>query len=271
MGEAALDRVRLDNPSRDLLLLRLQVLDLDESMRVDRLRELVDESFFLPDMRGGRLGELEGAERLLELRAYAVERGVRIRGDHRTDELERKPDRTRLERRQARRTAERVAEELLVDMNLVAVELCIDGVAAAAEVDEVQQRQVLLELLVRDREPLDELVRRDRRLAAFAARREQVGEQRLQDAEALRRHRAGEALDDGIRLVLRRPRPPASAAGLRARCARRALPRPRGGAARTARAGSRGRPGGGSSAQAGARMRTAVTKTSPSTRLRSPP
>ena len=165
MGETALDRVRLDDPRHDLLLLRLQVLDLDEPVRVDRLRQLVDETFFLADVWGGCLRELERAERLLELRAHAVERRVRAGRDHRPDELEREPDRARLERRQPRRPAERVAEQLLVDVHLVAVQLGVDGVAAAAEVDEVQQREMLLELLLRDREPLDELVRRDRRLA----------------------------------------------------------------------------------------------------------
>ena len=62
------------------------------------------------------------AERLLELVAHAVERRVRVGGDHRPDELECQPDRARLERRQPRRATERVAEELLVDVHLVAVE-----------------------------------------------------------------------------------------------------------------------------------------------------
>ncbi len=80
-------------------------------------------------------------------------------------------------------------------MHRVPVELCVDRVAAAAEVDEVEQRQVLLEELLRDREALDELVCRDDRLALVPAGREQVREQRLQHAEALRRHRAGRALE----------------------------------------------------------------------------
>jgi hypothetical protein len=37
------------------------------------------------------------------------------------------------------------------------VERCVDRVAAAAEVDEVQQLQVLFELVLRDVEALDEL------------------------------------------------------------------------------------------------------------------
>ena len=147
MREAALDRVRLDRARHDLLLLGLQVLDLDELVLVDRLRELVDEILLGADVRRGCLREVERAERLLELRADAVERRVRAGGDHRADELEREADRARLERRQPRRPAERVAEELLVDVHLVAVQLGVDGVAAAAEVDEVEQREMLLELL----------------------------------------------------------------------------------------------------------------------------
>ena len=112
----------------------------------------------------GRLREVERAERLLELRAHAVERRVRAGGDHRPDELEREPDRARLERRQPRRAAERVAEELLVDVHLVALQLGVDGVAAAAEVDEVEQREVLLELPRRGIEKRStSSLRRDRR------------------------------------------------------------------------------------------------------------
>ncbi len=107
---------------------------------------LRDEILFLAGVRRGCLRQLELAERLLELRADAVERRVRAGRDHRPDELEREPDRARLERRQPRRAAERVAEELLVDVHLVAAQLGVDRVAAAAEVDEVEQRQVLLEL-----------------------------------------------------------------------------------------------------------------------------
>ena len=65
----------------------------------------------------------------------------------RPDELEREPDRTRLERREPRREAEDVAVQLLVDAHHVVVELGVDRVAPAAEVDEVEQRQCLHQLL----------------------------------------------------------------------------------------------------------------------------
>ena len=161
VGEAALDRVWLDAPGHHLLLLGLQVLDLDELVIVDRMGERVDESLLLADVGREGLRQLERAERLLELGAHAIEWGVGAGRDHRPDELERKPNRARLERRQPWCAAERVSEELLVDVHLVAVQLGVDRVAAAAEVDQVEQREMLLELLRRNREAVDELVRRD--------------------------------------------------------------------------------------------------------------
>src|SRR5581483_9834652 len=102
--------------------------------------------------RNRRLREVELAERLLELAAHLVEGTVRLRGDHRPDELEGEPDGAGLERREPRRRAERVAEELLVDPHRVSVQLGVDGVAASPEVDQVEERQVLLERLERDPE-----------------------------------------------------------------------------------------------------------------------
>ena len=61
---------------------------------------------------------------------------------------------------------------------------------------------MLLELVGRDREALHELARRDRSLAVLAARGQQVGEQRLQHAEALGRDRAGEPLAGALRFAL---------------------------------------------------------------------
>src|SRR5205807_8653838 len=77
------------------------------------------------DRRRGRLGELEDAEGLLELPAYPCKRRVRSRGDHRPDVFEREPDRTGLERRQPWRETERVAPELLVDVDLAVAKLGI--------------------------------------------------------------------------------------------------------------------------------------------------
>src|SRR5207247_10413599 len=101
----------------------------------------------------------------------------------RADELEREPDGAALERRQPRRRAERVPEELLVDVHLIALQLCVDRVAAATEVDEVEQAQVLLELVFRDLQALEQLRGGHDRLALVAALAEQVGEQSLEHPE----------------------------------------------------------------------------------------
>ncbi len=139
-----------------------------------------------------RHGEL--AESLLELLANALERRLRFRGDHRPDELERQADRASFERRQAGRAPEGVAEELLVHAHLVAVQRGVDRIAAAPEVDEVEELKVVVELVVRDVEAVDELLRGDGRPRLVAAAGEQVCEQRLEDAEALGRERSDRTL-----------------------------------------------------------------------------
>ena len=179
------------------------------------------------DVRLGRLGELELPERLLELLADARQRRVRVGGDHRPDVLEGEPDRARLERRQARRGAERVAPQLLVDVHRAVVQLGIDRVAAAAEVDEVEEGEVLLELVGRDRgEALEQLRRRDLGVALLAACCEEIREQRLQHGEALGRDGPGRALGGSVagRAPASRARAPAARPrGARARVAARPL------------------------------------------------
>ena len=118
---------------------------------------------------------------------------MRVGRDGRADVLDCEPDRPRLERRQLGRPAEHVAVKLLVDADAagVLVELGVDGVAAAAEVDEVEQREVVLELLGGDREAVRELGSVEVGVAAVTTGGEQVGEQRLQQPEPLRCDRAG--------------------------------------------------------------------------------
>src|SRR6185503_14594862 len=112
----------------------------------------------------------------------------------RADVLDREPDRARLEWRELRRTAEHVAVQLLLDADDVAVVLRVHRIAPSAEVHEVQEREVVLELLDRDREPSGDLVGRERRRALVSTRREQMREERLQHAEPLRRDRTDRAL-----------------------------------------------------------------------------
>src|SRR5205809_1030260 len=75
-------------------------------------------------------------------------------------------------------------------MYLAVAKLGVDGVAAAAEVDEIQELEVLLERLGRDVESFADLDRGDRRLCFVPAAVEQVRKERLEQAEALRRHGA---------------------------------------------------------------------------------
>ena len=104
LGSCALERVRLDESRRRRLLALLLVLDLDEPPLADRLRSASRRGLPPRRRRAARgLRELELAERLLELARTRVERRVRLGRDHRADELEREPDRARLERRQPRR------------------------------------------------------------------------------------------------------------------------------------------------------------------------
>src|SRR6185312_13962247 len=106
------------------------------------------------DLRVGRLRELELSERLLELLPHAVERCVRVGGDHGADELQGEPDRACLERSQARCASERVPVQLLVDVHAVTLERGVDRVTATAEVDEVEELEVLFELFLWNVEPL---------------------------------------------------------------------------------------------------------------------
>src|SRR5207237_623929 len=78
--QTALDRVRLDRSRLDLHRVRLQVLELDEAMLIDRARELRNQVFLLADVRRRRLRERERAEGLLELRAHPVEGRMRTGG-----------------------------------------------------------------------------------------------------------------------------------------------------------------------------------------------
>ena len=204
MRELALEVVGLHQALRPGLLALLLVLDLDEPVFVDGVREGRDQPLLLGgDLRLGRLRQLELAERLLELAPHARDGAVRLGGDPGPDEVERQADRARLERRQARRGAERLAVELLVDVHDLAAEFRVHRVAAAAEVDEVEEREVLLERLPRNVEAVDELLRVDLGAPVLSAAGEQVGEERLEHREALGCHRPRGALDGGRLGLLR--------------------------------------------------------------------
>src|SRR3954451_17972411 len=94
--------------------------------------------------------------------------------------------------------SEGVPVELLVDMDFVALERGVDRVTAAAEVDEVEQLEVLLELILGNVEALDELVRRNDGVVPLAASGEEIREQRLQHREAFGHDGAGGAFADHL-------------------------------------------------------------------------
>ena len=139
---------------------------------------------------------------------------MRLGRDRRADVLDREPDRASLEGRELRRPPEDVSVELLVDAHDVAVVHRVHGVAAAAEVDEVEKREVILELVERDRDALRELRRVEHRSPLVAAGGEELGEERLEDSEALGCNRPDRALGQRLTRIRapcaggnRRPRP----------------------------------------------------------------
>ena len=117
-------------------------------------------------------------------------------------------------------------------MPVVLVDLGVDRVAAAAEVDEVEQRERVLQLLARDREPRGEIVGVEAGVAVLAAGGEDVREQRLEHAEALGRDRPDGAVAAIGRARRRGARGPAT--GLSPSCCSRSSASPSATASRSA-------------------------------------
>ena len=189
------------------LVALLEVFDLDHAALVDGFGERPDELFLgVADEGGRRLRQLELSKGLLELATYAVERRMGLGGDRRADVFDREPDGSRLERGQLRRPAEHVTVELLVDPHRsgVVVDFGVHRVAAAAEVDEVEQGEGLLQLLPRNREAGRKLIGIEHRLSALTARGEDLRQQCLQHAKALGR----DGPDGTVGLVRRMVDPP---------------------------------------------------------------
>ncbi len=112
------------------------------------------------------------------------------------EQVDRRDERLRLERKQAGRAREVVAVGLGVDLDLVALQLGVEDVGAAAEVDDVQQLDVVAQLeSAREVELVGHLGDRGSFSPALAASISMPGEG----------HQAGEALgpDRGLRAAVR--------------------------------------------------------------------
>ena len=91
------------------------------------------------------------AERLDDLLAGALQAALR---QVVAEEVDRRDQRLRLQRQQPRRAGEVVAVGLGVDLDLVALDFGVEDVGAAAEVDDVEQLDVLPQLLAGQLEAL---------------------------------------------------------------------------------------------------------------------
>ena len=127
------------------------------------------------------------AERLDDLRPGALQAAL---GQVVAEEVDRGDQRLRLQRQQPRRAGEVVAVGLGVDLDLVAQDLRVEDVGAAAEVDDVEQLDVLLQLLGGQLQPLAQ-VGGLQPLALLGGLDQHAGE----------RHQAGEALGADRRLA----------------------------------------------------------------------
>src|SRR3990170_1377312 len=185
--QLTLDRVRLDQTKRRAVVAFFEVLDLDDDALLRRLAQDLDERLLVRRVsRLGSPGEIEAAKGLLEFLADTLERRVRVGGDRRADVLDCQADRTSFERRELGRAPEDIAVELLVDAYDVTFVHRIHGVTAAAEVHEIEKREVILKLLDRDGEPRCQLACVEHGGTLVSAGGEKLREERLEDTESLR-------------------------------------------------------------------------------------
>ena len=149
VGEA----VGLDLALGELVLVLLVVVDREHAAALDRLVHLARDVGVVA-ARGRDLQPLlRGivAERRDDLLAGADEPALR---QVVAEQVDRRDQRLGLERQQPRGPGEVVAVGLGVDLDLVALQLGVEHVGPAAEVDDVEQVDVVAELLVADVEPL---------------------------------------------------------------------------------------------------------------------
>ncbi len=153
---AVLQPVGLDRAFGELVLVLLVVLELENPAGADRLVDLARD-LGVAAAAGGDLQPLLGgivAERGDDLGAGALQAALR---QVVAEEVDRGDQGLGLERQQPRRAGEVVAVGLGVDLDLVALDFGEEDVGAAAEVDDVEQVDVLLQLLVGQFEALAQL------------------------------------------------------------------------------------------------------------------
>ncbi len=126
------------------------------------------------------------AERLDDLRAGGQQAGL---GQVVAEEVDGRNERLRLQRQQPRGLGEVVAVGVRVDLDPVADDLRVEDVGAAAEVDDVEDVEVLAQLVHRDVELAEHLLGRQAALVAGGA-----------DQRAGEGDQAGEALGPDHRL-----------------------------------------------------------------------
>ncbi len=221
---AVLQPVGLDPALGELVLVLLVVAELEHPALGDRL---VDEAGDLGVAAAGR-GDLQPllggvvAERLDDFPARGLQVGLR---QVVAEEVDRRHQRLRLQRQQAGGAGEVVAVGLGVDLDLVAEDFRVEDVGAAAEVDDVQQLDVLAQLLRGQLEPVAQLG--DLQPLALFRRFDQHPGEGDQAGEALGpdRRLAAAVGAGALRLLFaaggRRPRP----VGSRSRGARSSRPR----------------------------------------------
>src|SRR6478736_7693505 len=141
-------QIRLDHARRELVARARVVADPHQALLAHALVEGGHGRLLVAALGLRRVGEGVLPERARDLVAHGLQRAVGLRSQHRRDHVQRPQERLCLQRRQARRAAEGVAVELLVDQDRAVVGGAVDGVATAAEVDPVEQVEVLLQLLL---------------------------------------------------------------------------------------------------------------------------
>ena len=139
---AADQLVGLDLALDELVLVLLVVVELEDPASLDRVVDGAHDLGIVPP--GGDLEALLGGvmtQRSDDLLARGGQAGLR---QMIAEQVDRRDQRLRLQRQQPGGAGEVVAIGVGVDLDLVSVDLCVEHVRAAAEVDDVQNVDVLV-------------------------------------------------------------------------------------------------------------------------------